>query len=172
MENVQYRQCKTCGTLKPFTTEFFPLKHGKPIGKACRACLNIAQNKRRTDPRVREAVNKCSRDYWNAHKEGRAEKNNNWKKKNRGKANFWERQRELALLQRTPSWVLEDELFCIEEVYNLAALRTKVTGIPWHVDHVIPLRGEKVSGLHVLSNLAVVPALYNIRKGNRYDAMD
>ncbi len=169
MDYAQCRQCKACGILKPFTGEFFHLKLGKPIGKVCRACLNIAQNNRRKDPTVRLAVNKCSKDYWNKHKKERATKNNEWKKRNRGKANFWERRRELAQLQRTPGWVDIDEAFLIAEAYALATLRSTVTGIAWHVDHVIPLRGKTVSGLHVPLNLAVIPAIDNIRKRNNYE---
>ena len=169
MDYELYRQCKTCGITKPFTGEFFHIRQGKPTGRVCRACLNTAQNRRRKDPLVRQAVNKCSRDYWNAHKKEHAIKNNTWKKNNRGRANFWERQRELALLQRTPSWLDPDELFLVAEAYALASLRSKVTGIAWHVDHVIPLRGKTVSGLHVPLNLAVIPAIDNIRKRNNYE---
>jgi hypothetical protein len=55
----------------------------------------------------------------------------------------------------------------IEQAYDLAALRTKMFGVAWHVDHVIPLCGKKVSGLHVPYNLQVILGSENCRKGNR-----
>ena len=57
--------------------------------------------------------------------------------------------------------------FFIEEIYRLAALRTKTTGIQWHVDHIIPLRNPLVCGLHVENNLQVIPAKVNQLKGNK-----
>ena len=72
-------------------------------------------------------------------------------------------------LKRTPSWLTCDDHWMIELAYELAALRTKVFGFPWHVDHVIPLRGKKVSGLHVPTNLQVVPWLNNLKKTNKFE---
>lgn len=57
--------------------------------------------------------------------------------------------------------------FFVSEIYALARLRTKVTGVKWHVDHVVPLRHPIVCGLHNEFNLRVIPALDNISKGNR-----
>lgn len=56
----------------------------------------------------------------------------------------------------------------IRDIYELARIATRETGEPWHVDHDIPLRGRSVSGLHVPSNLRVVPAEVNLRKQNHY----
>jgi hypothetical protein len=71
--------------------------------------------------------------------------------------------------QRTPVWLDEDDYWMIEQAYELAALRTKVFGFSWHVDHVIPLHGKLVSGLHVPINLQVIPGLQNIAKNNKFE---
>jgi hypothetical protein len=57
----------------------------------------------------------------------------------------------------------------IEQAYEIAALRTEMFGFSWHVDHVAPLLGKKVSGLHVPQNLRVIPGLENMSKGNRFE---
>lgn len=58
--------------------------------------------------------------------------------------------------------------FLISEVYHLSQLRTKLTNVNWEVDHIIPLSGETVSGLHVPENLRVITQFENRSKGNGY----
>lgn len=77
--------------------------------------------------------------------------------------------RRATIIMRTPSWNCEFNDFAIQELYSLAALRTKVTNISWHVDHIIPLKGKKVSGLHVANNLQVITSLENCVKANKYE---
>lgn len=62
--------------------------------------------------------------------------------------------------------------FVHEEAHALCLLRNKLTGIKWHVDHKVPLRHKEISGLHIWNNLQVIPALENLRKGNRYAVYD
>lgn len=78
-------------------------------------------------------------------------------------------KRKAAELQRTPSWLTQDDHWIIEQAYELAALRTKMLGIAFNVDHIIPLQGKKVSGLHVPLNLQVIPAQENRAKSNRFE---
>lgn len=69
---------------------------------------------------------------------------------------------------RTPKWLTPDDLWLMSEAYELAALRTKLFGFSWHVDHIVPLRGAFVSGLHVPNNLQVIPGSVNIQKSNQF----
>jgi hypothetical protein len=56
----------------------------------------------------------------------------------------------------------------INEIYNARAIIERETGIPHHVDHMIPLIGKNVSGLHHQDNLMIVPAMENRKKKNRF----
>lgn len=74
------------------------------------------------------------------------------------------RKREADKLRATPAWA---DLAAIEEFYVLREQMTAETGVLHHVDHIIPLRGRSVCGLHVPCNLQVIPAAANLAKGNR-----
>ena len=99
------------------------------------------------------------------HPEKKAASDRRWLENNRGKARAQRAKREKAIRRQTPPWA---DLVAIEKVYVKSAEKTAKTGIPHHVDHIIPLQGRLVSGLHIKSNLRVIPAIDNIRKSNSY----
>ena len=172
------KRCKRCGTEKPLD-QFYPhheCRQGvRPECIVCFAALHAA----RRDPAKNSAYNK--RRYTNPEYVKRTrERANAWGKANREKASanvrkHYERnpdkarmklaKRRAAKLRREATW---GNRFFIAEAYRLATLRSKVTGVPWVVDHVIPLRGERVSGLHVHDNLQVIEKVANSRKSNRF----
>lgn len=78
---------------------------------------------------------------------------------------LWDANRRAAERQATPRWANH---FFIAEIYHLAKLREQVCGGEWHVDHIVPLRGKTVCGLHVEHNLQVIPAEINHQKSNRW----
>ena len=92
--------------------------------------------------------------------------NREWFANNKDKRAAYEGKRRAMQLQRTPLWDPESHLIVAK--YQLAAMLTKATGIPHHVDHIIPLQGRKVSGLHVFSNLRVIPGTDNVKKSNKF----
>lgn len=77
-------------------------------------------------------------------------------------------RRAIQELLRTPRNLDEWDVFFIQEIYSLCSCRTQVTGIPHEVDHIIPLQGKNVSGLHVPSNLRIITRIENRRKRNDY----
>ena len=91
-----------------------------------------------------------------------------WKRRNRGHVNAKTKERRLSQIQRTPKWLTDQDFTDIKKFYDLAHELSQAYGFPWHVDHIIPLKGKTVSGLHVVDNLQVIPGSENSRKGNRF----
>jgi hypothetical protein len=108
-----------------------------------------------------------SKDYYAANTEAIKSRQRLWSKTNRGLANSLSKKYKLKKLNATPSWLNESQLLLIKCKYQVAAM-LNVHGVePWHVDHIIPIRGKDVCGLHVPWNLQVIPAKDNLSKGNR-----
>ena len=98
-----------------------------------------------------------------------AERTALWKKSNMAKVIANTTQRKKYIKQRTPKWLTEDDKWIIKEAYELSLLRKKMFGFDWHVDHIIPLRGKYVTGLHVPTNLQVIPGRENESKSNKFE---
>jgi len=106
--------------------------------------------------------------YYEANKEIRNAKSKAWQQANKDKVNAFAAKRHASKLNRTPSWLTKEDLAEIKDIYSMANRRTQVEGIQYHVDHIIPLQGKNISGLHVPSNMQILRARDNISKGNRY----
>ena len=78
-------------------------------------------------------------------------------------------KRRSAKLERIPSWSNEADLKAIKKIYARCKMITELTGVEHHVDHVIPMQGDNVSGLHHSTNLAIIPAAQNISKSNNWE---
>jgi hypothetical protein len=85
--------------------------------------------------------------------------------RNRHLYNARDSKRRASELRATPTWA---NLNQIKRVYELCKKVSDKTGVEHHVDHIIPLQGKNVCGLHVEKNLAVVPARMNLTKGNTF----
>lgn len=87
-----------------------------------------------------------------------------WYEKNPDKINALIAKRTAAKKHALPAWA---NLEAIEAIYAEAARLTKETGIRHEVDHIYPLQGKWVCGLHCEANLQILTKVENIRKSNR-----
>ena len=113
--------------------------------------------------RNKEKISVSAKEYRIKNKEVIKEKSKVWRDANKDKRNVNCAKRR-ALKFRATIRLTELDKFVIDEMYNLAQIRTEETGFPWHVDHIVPLTKR---GLHKPTNLQVVPGSWNESKGNR-----
>lgn len=73
-------------------------------------------------------------------------------------------ERRARKIQATPYWA---DLEKIQKVYEKVKWLESITGLRYEVDHVIPLNGEKLCGLHVWENLQILESSLNKSKSNK-----
>jgi hypothetical protein len=82
-------------------------------------------------------------------------------------------KRRAKIKQAMPSWLTPDHISQINAVYVEARRLEKETGVVYHVDHIVPLEGGVVCGLHVPWNLRAIPGTENLRRPKIYrDSMN
>jgi hypothetical protein len=72
--------------------------------------------------------------------------------------------RRAKIRRAMPSWADPEK---IKAIYAEAARLTSETGIEYHVDHIYPLTSDWVCGLHVETNLQILPGKVNQMKSNK-----
>jgi len=163
MQELAQKHCKECNQ-KLALSQFYKdrtIKDG--YRNKCKSCTNAShkvyaqKNKNQIYAKKLEWRSKNAEYLKKYHR--------NYKKDNRDKQTALQAKRRAVKLQATPSWA---NLLDIERLYIVAAKVTKDTGVSHHVDHVVPLQGKNVCGLHVFNNLCIIPAKMNLQKGNTF----
>jgi hypothetical protein len=121
----------------------------------------------------KEKLNIASKNYYHRNKDTQEFKDNNsrktreWHKNNPSKVLEQSSRKRASKLKRIPSWLTNVDLFEMQCIYVYAKSLNNV-GLNYHVDHIIPLRGKQISGLHIATNLQVIPATDNLIKSNTF----
>jgi hypothetical protein len=176
------KEAKLRGDVHYFTGELCKNGHIDKRAVVNGACLSCAKEnmarlrKLRDDKKLAEDLGKARirATEWrkaNPNHEGTKIAKKEYKLRNPHKVLASTIKRRISKKNRTPAWLTKDDLWMIEQAYEIAALRTKMFGFSWHVDHVIPLNGDVVSGLHVPTNLQVIPWIANVKKHNKFDGV-
>jgi len=101
-------------------------------------------------------------------KESQKEYGKDYREANHDKINAHAAKRRSKKLQATPPWLTKEHLSAIRMYYTESKALEKATGLKHHVDHIVPLQGKNVCGLHVPWNLQVLTASENSAKNNHY----
>ena len=187
------KKCRTCGAVKPLE-EFARNKQNKDNRETrCKTCSNEYGRAHyyKNHERLRERKDQYYIENKHRQVESRAtyqkkyvesgrsaEVRREWHKANPDYAKEYrespegnairralQAKRRAQKLQATPAWADQE---AIKAIYAEARRLEDVLGIPMHCDHMVPLQGELVCGLHVETNLQIIPATLNIRKSNKF----
>jgi hypothetical protein len=166
-QGCDMKTCTKCLVEKPF--EDFPKDKYKKSGlkSSCKVCetkksrlfrKNNPEKSRDTSKKYRQANLEKERLRYTLYNK----LNPQVRAKNAAKRRFFKQN-------ATPSWLTEQHFAEIENFYELARDCEITSGQKYHVDHIVPLKGVHVCGLHVPWNLQVLPADVNQSKGNNYE---
>lgn len=159
------KTCSKCFIAKPHT-EFCADKQKRDgLSPQCRQCRNSKYKDYYRDNKVSVDKKNLER-YYSNHAESK-KKCLEYYYSNKGV--FFKNcaKRRAAKASSTPKWVDKKHEDRIKSIYSACIKISEKTKIPHHVDHIIPLQGVSVCGLHVWWNLRIIPAKDNLSKGNR-----
>lgn len=131
----------------------------------CKVCAKIDAAKRNAKPEIKARNAENGRRNRKESYEQNSARIRAWNLENTGKRRAYVRNYQAKKLNATPVWA---DLERIKHKYEFARMMEKYTANKYHVDHIVPLQGESVCGLHVVNNLQILLAGDNQSKGNKH----
>lgn len=172
-----FKKCSSCKEEKPVSCFS---KKGPRLQPKCKTCQsaynkkyysknkeNLLEYNKKYYEENRENILSQKADYRASNRAEISDRNKGYYQKSKDRFKDYRRSRRKRLKLATPSWLSRDHWAEIESTYNLARDCQIVSGELYHVDHIVPLKGKNVCGLHVPWNLQVLPADINQSKHNK-----
>jgi hypothetical protein len=166
-DDLEFKFCHGCQENKS-VVDFHKNRSRKDgLATQCRACVSkhsrnhYVKNKSQVYDRYVKRREKHKADYLASQKR--------WRDANRHITAYhnqvYRDRKRAASFTLTPEQAQE-----VKDMYWLARDVSITTGEPYEVDHIVPLKGANICGLHVPWNLQVIPKYLNVRKGNSYES--
>jgi len=145
------KKCYRCKEIKDASYFYRDSNKKDGLNDACIQCKRITS---------KEDYIKNKDRYRNKHSEHY--------KNNKSQYRARDARRRASELNATPCWLTEEQIDYMQKVYKACQTISERTGKQHHVDHIVPLKGKNVCGLHVPWNLSIIPATMNLEKGNKH----
>jgi hypothetical protein len=163
-----YKVCTKCGEDKA-VSEYYSNRDRNGIPRLrsdCKVC--VLESRKVFHQKHKDRLSAKNRKYYAQNKERLKAQQKTWRDTNRPIMLARNTKRRALKVNATPNWLTEEHNNEIQQFYWLAKDLQTITGETYHVDHIVPLKGENVCGLHVPWNLQVLPADINLSKGNKH----
>jgi len=115
-----------------------------------------------------EKIKEYRAEYYAANSEKEKEYSAEYQKANLHKFRTYGSNRRAAKSKAIPAWLTEEDWQSMEDINKEAKRIELETGTKMHVDHIHPLKGKLICGLHCPSNLQILTAAENCSKGNKF----
>lgn len=155
---------KICSKCKIESDNFGPDKRRKNgLQSQCRLCMKIGKGL--SNIKYKQKIRKASRLRYKAN----IQWYHDYEKRPERRISKATREanRRAMKLQATPKWLTKNQIEHIKAYYETAEMLSKLWNIDMEVDHIVPLKGVNVCGLHVPWNLQIMVGTANRIKGNR-----
>lgn len=179
------KRCSKCNVEKPYEMFTKQTKSNDGLDRWCKFCkkeYKTAWYEKNAESERQKAM-KYHYDNYEKNKQRIIKSVSEWQKNNREKYRkiakkcyektkhkkfAWQALARAAKRNAVPKWINEELKEEIQKFYVEARLKTRETGTKYEVDHIVPLMGKTVCGLHVPWNLRVITQFENRSKRNLF----
>lgn len=179
------KHCSKCNVDRPLELFSKCAANKDGLHRWCKECAKTAKKEwyAKNAESERQKAIKYHYENYEKNKDKKIQNSHKWQSENREryreiakkcyqktkhKKFAWQALARAAKRNAVPKWINKELKQEIQKFYIEARTKTKETGINYEVDHIVPLMGENVCGLHVPWNLRVITRYENRSKANRF----
>lgn len=158
--------CKVLKSLSDYRTISSRKRCSPYLYSYCTDCVRLLNREQYKKHKVKWGIS--AKKYYSAYKPRKRIVAEIWRKNNLAYFSCKEACRRAKKSKAMPKWLNKNQIANIKLYYKTAKKWSLGFQQEFHIDHIIPLNGSNVCGLHVPWNLQIMVAEVNLQKGNRY----